>query len=208
MTSTSETAANKAQGGAALLPLIIGITGHRDIPHDQDDDDVPAIEKSLAAELEKIQAAGPSTPLLLLSPLAESADRIVASLFLRLRAEGKIHQLSSLIVPLPYELEEYKKSFTGADPEFDNLLGQADKYFVVPELTAKWYAALLALPAKKLGLNDDGIIESIDLRIAPEAIAALVDGKRYFPGYHMNKKTLADNMPGWFCSGQRNFPAH
>ena len=53
---------------------------------------------------------------------------------------------------------------------------------------AKWYAALLVLPAKKLGLNDDGMIDIIDLRIDTESIDTVVDGKRYFPGYHMNKK--------------------
>ena len=52
----------------------------------------------------------------------------------------------------------------------------------------KWYAVLLVLPAKKLGLNDGRIVEIIDLRIATESIDTVVDGKRYFRGYHMNKK--------------------
>lgn len=52
----------------------------------------------------------------------------------------------------------------------------------------KWYAALLVLQRKKLGLDQAGLVEIIDLRGKPEHIAALVDGKRYFPGYHMNKK--------------------
>lgn len=54
--------------------------------------------------------------------------------------------------------------------------------------TAKWYAALLSVAARKIGLNSDGIVEVINLRIDTNRIAALVDGKRYFPGYHMNKK--------------------
>ncbi len=53
---------------------------------------------------------------------------------------------------------------------------------------AKWYAALLTVQKKKLGLSGDGSIEILDLRMKPEDIDALVDGKRYFPGYHMNKK--------------------
>ncbi|MEQ6438208.1 MmcQ/YjbR family DNA-binding protein [Comamonas sp. w2-DMI] len=52
----------------------------------------------------------------------------------------------------------------------------------------KWYAALLVLEKRKLGLNEDGLVDIIDLRGDPEAIRALVDGKRYFPGFHMNKK--------------------
>lgn len=52
----------------------------------------------------------------------------------------------------------------------------------------KWYAALLILQKKKLGLEEDGVADIIDLRGKPEEISALVDGQKYFPGYHMNKK--------------------
>ncbi|MDR1995686.1 MmcQ/YjbR family DNA-binding protein [Azonexus sp.] len=53
---------------------------------------------------------------------------------------------------------------------------------------AKWYAALLILQKQKLGLGEEGTVDIIDLRIRPEEIDDLVDGKKYFPGYHMNKK--------------------
>lgn len=53
---------------------------------------------------------------------------------------------------------------------------------------AKWYAALLTVQKQKLGLDGDDPIEILDLRGSPEDIAALVDGKSYFPGWHMNKK--------------------
>jgi len=53
---------------------------------------------------------------------------------------------------------------------------------------AKWYAALLIVQKKKLGLTGDTAVDILDLRIKPEEIDALVDGKNYFPGYHMNKK--------------------
>lgn len=52
----------------------------------------------------------------------------------------------------------------------------------------KWYAALLILQKHKLGLKEDGIVEIIDLRIKPEELISLIDNKKYFPGYHMNKK--------------------
>jgi len=52
----------------------------------------------------------------------------------------------------------------------------------------KWYGALLTVGRKKLGLDGDGTVEVVDLRETPEAVAALVDGKSYFAGYHMNKK--------------------
>lgn len=52
----------------------------------------------------------------------------------------------------------------------------------------KWYAAMLTVAKAKLGLEGGGAVEVIDLRAAPEEIERLVDGKRYFAGYHMNKK--------------------
>lgn len=53
---------------------------------------------------------------------------------------------------------------------------------------AKWYAAILTVKKDRLHLGGDEIIEVLDLRMKPDDIARLVDGKRYFPGYHMNKR--------------------
>lgn len=54
--------------------------------------------------------------------------------------------------------------------------------------TNKWFAAVLTVSRRKLGLNSDEIVEIIDLRLPPEEMEQLVDGKRYFGGWHMNKK--------------------
>lgn len=54
--------------------------------------------------------------------------------------------------------------------------------------TNKWFAAVLTVTRAKLGLDSDEVVEIIDLRLPPEEMAALVDGKRYFGGWHMNKK--------------------
>lgn len=54
--------------------------------------------------------------------------------------------------------------------------------------TKKWYGALLTVSRKKLGFQIGETVEVVDLRIVPEELKKLVDGKRYFPGYHMNKK--------------------
>ena len=53
---------------------------------------------------------------------------------------------------------------------------------------AKWYVVILNLPQSKLGLPDSEAIDIIDLRAESSQIETLVDGKKYFPGYHMNKK--------------------
>lgn len=53
----------------------------------------------------------------------------------------------------------------------------------------KWYAAILTVSRRKLGQNSDETVEIIDLRMTPGEKAALVDGVRYLPGYHMNKNS-------------------
>lgn len=53
---------------------------------------------------------------------------------------------------------------------------------------SKWYAALLSISKHKLGINSDEIVEIIDLRISQNDIEDLIDNKKYYPGYHMNKK--------------------
>lgn len=53
---------------------------------------------------------------------------------------------------------------------------------------AKWYAAILSIAGSKLGLPSEEEVEIIDLRGKTADIAQLVDGKKYFRGWHMNKK--------------------
>ncbi|MBQ7874259.1 MAG: MmcQ/YjbR family DNA-binding protein [Oscillospiraceae bacterium] len=52
----------------------------------------------------------------------------------------------------------------------------------------KWFGAILTVAKNKLGLEGDEIIEIIDLRTEPENLPEFIDGKHFFPGYHMNKK--------------------
>lgn len=52
----------------------------------------------------------------------------------------------------------------------------------------KWYAAILTVSRRKLGFDSDEKVEILDLRMKPEDIEITVDGIKYLPGYHMNKK--------------------
>ena len=52
----------------------------------------------------------------------------------------------------------------------------------------KWYGVLMFVKACKLGLSGDKIMQAIDLRCDPDELDKIADGKRYFRGYHMNKK--------------------
>lgn len=52
----------------------------------------------------------------------------------------------------------------------------------------KWYGILITIPKSKLGIDSEEVVDIIDLKISPEDIEKLVDNKKYFLGYHMNKK--------------------
>lgn len=52
----------------------------------------------------------------------------------------------------------------------------------------KWYGLLLTVQRKKLGLEGEGSVEILDVRMDPEELKLLLDGKKYLPGWHMNKK--------------------
>lgn len=83
---------------------------------------------------------------------------------------------------IQYALEKY-----GTEPEF---LWEkfSDNAVLRRKDTEKWFAVLLTVSRRKLGLDCDETAEIVDLRMRPENLSKLVDGKKFFPGWHMNKK--------------------
>ena len=59
---------------AGLVPIVVGATGHRDIPHE----DVPRLKEQIIKELSTCARLYPNSPRLLLTGLADGADRVVA----------------------------------------------------------------------------------------------------------------------------------
>lgn len=53
----------------------------------------------------------------------------------------------------------------------------------------KWYGLLMKIPQKKLGIDSEKTVEIIDLRYQKEENQNIVDNKKVFQGYHMNKKS-------------------
>jgi len=111
------------------LPLVIGVTGHRDLR----EQDLPELERQVAAVMADLQhdylGHLGETPIIVLSSLAEGADRLVARVAL---AQG-----ARLVAPLPMPLDEYRRDFEpGLKPgnmaEFDQLLAQAVAAPVMP----------------------------------------------------------------------------
>jgi predicted DNA-binding protein (MmcQ/YjbR family) len=75
----------------------------------------------------------------------------------------------------------------GDDPEFLWQKFPGNAVFRRPD-THKWYAAILKVQATKLGRSGSDELEVLDMRADPDELVTLVDGQRYLPGYHMNKK--------------------
>lgn len=88
----------------------------------------------------------------------------------------------------------YVRDTYGDEPEF---LWQSTPHNAIVRRkdNKKWYLAILTLSRQKLGIDSDEITEILDLRIDPERLPATVDHKRYFPGYHMNKKHWITVLP-------------
>lgn len=82
-----------------LVPITVGITGHRDIPKD----DKPKLAKAVLGELVRMREEHPHSPLILLTGLAEGADRLAAKC--ALQAGWQI----GAFLPLPQV--EYEKDF-------------------------------------------------------------------------------------------------
>ena len=85
------------------------------------------------------------------------------------------------------EIIEYVKNKYGDELEF--LWEKSPKTAVVRRKNSnKWYAVILTISKRKFNLDSDELVEVINLHNSPEEIEKLIDNKRYFPAYHMNKK--------------------
>ncbi len=97
------------------LPIVIGVVGHRDIADP---------EKARAAFSEALAAwldAFPHSPFLLLSALAEGADRLAVECALELMARRGCPGRIRIFCPLPMPEDEYREDWgrgTPADAEF------------------------------------------------------------------------------------------
>src|SRR5438105_15887265 len=104
------------------LPLIIGFTGHREFR----DEDIPHIELKVRDIFTVLQSKYPSTPITLMTSLAEGADRIGAHIALELGIE--------CIAPLPMKPEIYEQDFesNSSKQEFHELLTRCSPRFTMP----------------------------------------------------------------------------
>jgi hypothetical protein len=101
--------------------LVIGVTGHRDIAVDDE-----RLQATVVRELERLQQAAPGRWAVVLSCLAEGADRLVARLAID-------HLAAELVAILPMPPRDYRRDFRDAASrrEFDALLDVAAERVIV-----------------------------------------------------------------------------
>ena len=118
------------------IPLYLGVVGHRDIGDEQK----PRLKLLIKQVLEEKKTQCPNTPIVVLTPLAEGADRLAA--------HSAIECGLSFIAILPMPLDEYKKDFNTQESlkEFNDLLEKADYWF---ELPLQGDAKVLSLQSSK-----------------------------------------------------------
>jgi hypothetical protein len=105
----------------SLIPFVIGVTGHRDLRPG----DVPALEIAVHKVLDELRIGMKSTPLMLLSGLAEGADQLMARVALSCGA-----QLGAVLpMPAPFYRSTLDES---AQAPFDALLARASVVIVLP----------------------------------------------------------------------------
>jgi hypothetical protein len=105
------------------LPIVIGVTGHRYLRPI----DLPEHREHVRELFAQLRGRYPSTPLRIVTALAEGADRLVAEVALE---EG--HEL---LVPLPLEPADYEHDFPESIAQFHSILRRVppEEVFVLPQ---------------------------------------------------------------------------
>jgi hypothetical protein len=103
------------------LPVIFAVTGHRDLrPEDE-----PVLMASVRGIFERFRERYPCTPIVLLTPLAAGADRLVARVAIELKVPFR--------VPMPFPEADYRKDFDAAEnTEFSELLEISEGHYTMP----------------------------------------------------------------------------
>lgn len=106
----------------AKIPIIIGVTGHRQIR----EQDRSAVYTAVITELAKLQRRYPNSSFVMLSSLAEGGDLLCADAAEELGIP--------LIAALPREREDFKQDFsTQGNTRFDHHCNRAEQLFVAPD---------------------------------------------------------------------------
>ena len=111
--------------------ITIAVTGHRDMIETE------AIDLEVNNYLRQLVHDNKDKEIVLLSPLADGADRYVAERFLALKSE---HENLKLVVPMPFGQERYEEDFDEASKEeFLDFWVKSESVFAVKRVSANGY---------------------------------------------------------------------
>ena len=160
----AEAAAPVPPVGGYRLPLVIGVTGHRDLRPDE----MPEIRQRVRELFVNLQERFPTRKLRLLSPLAEGADRLVANVGMELGME------LAVVMPMPRGIYHTEFSSEESVAEFDTLYAQANDVFELP-IARNGTVESISQPgrARDLQYAQSGVFLSAHCHI----LLALWDGK-------------------------------
>ena len=81
---------------------------------------------------------------------------------------------------------QYAKERYGTEPEY--LWAKFPNYAVLRQRElGKWYAIIMDVPGKKLGLDTAAHVDILDIKCDPLLIGSLRESRGFLPAYHMNK---------------------
>lgn len=129
-----------------LEPVRIGVTGHRVLAETE------RLEAGIEAALARIEGSHPGRPLVVISALAEGADRLIAGAVLK-RPGSRMRA----VLPLPKS--DYLDDFAapGSKEEFLRLLSRADEFTELPARATRDDAYAAA---------NDRLLEGVDVLVA------------------------------------------
>lgn len=104
------------------IPIVIGVTGHRDPVKEA----LPDLENAVRKELVSLKKKYPNSPVVMLNSIAAGADILCAKIALELEIP--------IYCPLPMDKDEYIKDFSeDSAREFESISARAEEVFTVPE---------------------------------------------------------------------------
>ena len=84
------------------------------------------------------------------------------------------------------EIFEYVQKQYGTLPEY--LWSKLPDSAVLRHKNGKWYAIIMVVEKKILGLEEDGNIDILDVKCDPDLVGMIIQTHGFLPGYHMNKR--------------------
>ena len=85
------------------------------------------------------------------------------------------------------ELENYIGTTYGVKPEYPWIRYPTFAVFR-HESNQKWFAVIMTIDKRKLGMEEDGKIDVVNLKCAPNLVSSMWQETGVFPAYHMNKE--------------------